>query len=625
MNAGARAWPVLIAFEGGEGVGQVDPDRRAGRRAARRAAAAVRGQPRARRDRGRAAHPRAGAAHRRRRSRRGPRRCCSPPTGPSTCTPSSVRRSLPGRSCCPTGSSTRRWPTRVPGANWPPTTCAGSRLGPPTACVPDLTVLLDLPVARRAGPGPRAAATPTGSKRESLEFHERVRQAFLDAGRGRARPLPGARCRPSDRRAGRTRSPPAVATESTYAGARAMTDVWSRPGRAAPRRSAMLRRRAAAAAQVAAGEQVAGRVDEPRLAVHRAGRLGSFGGGPGAGRGACSATATGAPGCGVCSACRTVLAGTHPDVRLVVPEGLSISVADIRGVVATAARLPALGRWQVVVIEDADRMTEGASNALLKAIEEPPARTIFLLCAPSTHPDDVSVTIRSRCRLVSLRTPPADAVAAVLDRRRGRRRRPRRGRPRPRRAMSDGRGGWPATSEARARRATVLAIPASLRSLRRLRRRGRPAGAVGRGRGRPRSRPSSTPTRRRRCRRPWGPGRPAGAPPPRCAASAGVIKDLEKRQRSRATRTQRDALDRALVDLAALLPRRAAGPGRVRRGRSRIPTSTTRCGRWRTSLTRPGRCSCLDAVLACRLALEQNVKPIIAVQAMTAALRLPAA
>jgi DNA polymerase-3 subunit delta' len=109
-----------------------------------------------------------------------------------------------------------------------------------------------------------------------------------------------------------------------------------------------------------------------------------------------------------------VLSRSHPDVHSVVPEGLSISVAEMRSVVGTAGRRPAMGRWQVVLIEDADRLTEQASNALLKAIEEPPPRTVFLLCAPSTHPEDVAVTIRSRCRLVGLRTPPATAVAQVL-------------------------------------------------------------------------------------------------------------------------------------------------------------------------------------------------------------------
>src|SRR3712207_5490873 len=120
------------------------------------------------------------------------------------------------------------------------------------------------------------------------------------------------------------------------------------------------------------------------------------------------------PGCGACQGCRTTLAGTHPDVREVVPEGLSISVADMRALVVGASRRPSAGRWQVLLIEDADRLTEGAANALLKAVEEPPPRTVFLLCAPSDHPEDVSVTIRSRCRLVTLRTPPPEAIADVL-------------------------------------------------------------------------------------------------------------------------------------------------------------------------------------------------------------------
>src|SRR5204862_3376126 len=75
---------------------------------------------------------------------------------------------------------------------------------------------------------------------------------------------------------------------------------------------------------------------------------------------------------------------------------------------------PTQGRWQVLLVEDADRLTEAAGNALLKAIEEPPPRTVFLLCTPSTHPDDISVTIRSRCRTVVLRQPSAEAVASVL-------------------------------------------------------------------------------------------------------------------------------------------------------------------------------------------------------------------
>src|SRR5919202_4992737 len=88
-------------------------------------------------------------------------------------------------------------------------------------------------------------------------------------------------------------------------------------------------------------------------------------------------------GCGTCHGCHTALGGTHADVRFVVPEGLSIGVGDMRALVLRAASAPSGGRWQVVVISDADRLTEQAGNALLKAIEEPSPRTVFLLCTPS--------------------------------------------------------------------------------------------------------------------------------------------------------------------------------------------------------------------------------------------------
>ncbi|HUO38254.1 MAG TPA: DNA polymerase III subunit delta', partial [Mycobacterium sp.] len=125
-------------------------------------------------------------------------------------------------------------------------------------------------------------------------------------------------------------------------------------------------------------------------------------------------TAQGTPGCGECRACATTMAGTHADVRRIIPEGLSIGVDEMRAIVQIASRRPSTGRWQIVVIEDADRLTEGAANALLKIVEEPPPSTLFLLCAPSVDPEDIAVTLRSRCRHVALMTPPVDAIARVL-------------------------------------------------------------------------------------------------------------------------------------------------------------------------------------------------------------------
>ena len=109
---------------------------------------------------------------------------------------------------------------------------------------------------------------------------------------------------------------------------------------------------------------------------------------------------------------RTVLAGTHADVSVFATEKMVISIEEARQMVSLSQRAPSQGRWRVIIVEDADRMTERTSNVLLKAIEEPPPRTVWILCAPS--PLDVLITIRSRCRLVNLRVPPVQAVADLL-------------------------------------------------------------------------------------------------------------------------------------------------------------------------------------------------------------------
>ena len=117
-------------------------------------------------------------------------------------------------------------------------------------------------------------------------------------------------------------------------------------------------------------------------------------------------------GCGRCQACTTTVAGTHADVTVVATEKVTISIEEVRELIGLAQRAPSQGRWRVIIVEDADRMVERTSNVLLKAIEEPPPRTVWLLCAPS--PQDVVTTIRSRCRSVVLRVPPVADVAALL-------------------------------------------------------------------------------------------------------------------------------------------------------------------------------------------------------------------
>lgn len=112
-----------------------------------------------------------------------------------------------------------------------------------------------------------------------------------------------------------------------------------------------------------------------------------------------------------------VLRGTHPDVNVVATDKTVITVGEVRDLVTIAQRTPGEAAWRVIVVEDADRIVERSANALLKAIEEPPPRTVWILCAPSEQ--DVITTIRSRCRHVTLRVPPASAVAELLVRRHG--------------------------------------------------------------------------------------------------------------------------------------------------------------------------------------------------------------
>lgn len=118
-------------------------------------------------------------------------------------------------------------------------------------------------------------------------------------------------------------------------------------------------------------------------------------------------------GCNDCTDCKTATTGSHADVELIKTEGLSIKIDEVRDLITRASWSPAVGNYRVVVIEDADRLTESAASALLKAIEEPGLRTVWLLCAPSST--DVLPTIRSRTRSLVLRTPSIAAVAKLLE------------------------------------------------------------------------------------------------------------------------------------------------------------------------------------------------------------------
>ncbi|MFJ2743552.1 DNA polymerase III subunit delta' [Streptomyces sp. NPDC087440] len=319
------------------------------------------------------------------------------------------------------------------------------------------------------------------------------------------------------------------------------------------------------------------------------------------------------PGCGFCDGCHTTLIGTHADVEIVRTDLLSIGVKETRDLVRRAQLSPAVGRWQVIVLEDADRLTEGAGNVLLKAVEEPAPRTVWLLCAPSL--EDVLPTIRSRCRHLTLTTPSVAAVADVLVRRDG---------IEPDAAMTAaratqghiGRARRLATDErARSRRATVLRLPlrvddigGCLKAAQEL------VDAAGEDAKQVAEDVDEKETEDLKAAL----GAAAGGRMPR--GTAGAMKELADRQKRRSTRTQRDSLDLALSDLTGfyrdvlalqLGSSVALANEDVRESLDRIARDSTP----ERTLRR------IEAIIACRRALDRNVAPLLAVEAMAVSLR----
>jgi DNA polymerase-3 subunit delta' len=276
-----------------------------------------------------------------------------------------------------------------------------------------------------------------------------------------------------------------------------------------------------------------------------------FTGPPGSGRSSAAVAFAAAlicsqDGCGTCVDCRAAKAGTHADVEIIRTEGLSIKIEEIRELLTRVAWAPAMGGWRVVVMEDADRLTESAANALLKAIEEPGNRTVWLLCAPTLH--DVLPTIRSRCRHLQLVTPSAKDVADVLI-----------GRDGISPAMADfaarasqghiGRARYLASDETiRNRRNTIIRLPMQIvdvatafkaaETLLNLATEEAEIAASARDEKESADLAEA-----------WGKGATG-----RGMATGGskAIKDLEKEQKSRTTRMIRDSIDGALVDIATL-------------------------------------------------------------------------
>lgn len=130
----------------------------------------------------------------------------------------------------------------------------------------------------------------------------------------------------------------------------------------------------------------------------------------------CTGVDEGKPlGCGECDACQQVLEQhSHTDLVFIQPQELSISVDSVREIITRAATQPTVAAWRVVVIDKADRLTDGAANALLKTVEEPPERTVIVMCSPSADPEDFSQTLRSRCRHLYIPAPSVGAIVKEL-------------------------------------------------------------------------------------------------------------------------------------------------------------------------------------------------------------------
>lgn len=321
-------------------------------------------------------------------------------------------------------------------------------------------------------------------------------------------------------------------------------------------------------------------------------------------------------GCGSCESCQSVSRGTHPDVTVVATEKVTIAIDEVRGLISQASRTPSGGRWRVIIIEDADRMAERTTNVLLKAIEEPPPRTVWLLCAPS--PQDVMVTIRSRCRQVSLRIPPVEAVAQLLVDRDG---------ADPQVALVAARAAQSHVGlarrlardpQARSRRNAVLNLVTKIRGVADAVIYAGELVAVSQDE-------AKSATEERDAEEKAELLRMLGAEPGKTLAPAlrSQLKQLEDEQKRRATRHQRDVLDRAMIDLLSLY--RDILTTQLRTGSDLINLEqkdfVLRIAETSTAVQTLDK---MDAIATARTRLAGNVAALLAVEAMMVALRPPA-
>ncbi|MCK0118161.1 DNA polymerase III subunit delta' [Isoptericola sp. S6320L] len=328
----------------------------------------------------------------------------------------------------------------------------------------------------------------------------------------------------------------------------------------------------------------------------------------------CRGTAPGTPpGCGRCQECTTTLAGTHPDLTVVATEKVVITIDEVRDLITQASRTPSVGRYRVIVVEDADRMAERTTNVLLKSIEEPPSHTVWVLCAPSVQ--DVLPTIRSRCRTVGLRVPPPQDVADLLVRRDG---------ADPGLALDAARAAQSHVGlarrlardpEARSRRAAVLEVARRIRGV--------PDAVLAAAELVEVAKAEATAataerdaTEKAELMRALGVGDGDTLPP----KLRSQLKHLEDDQKRRATRRQRDVLDRAMVDLLSLyrdvlVVQLGAEVELVNAAHADVVRALARDATPEQTVRR------MDAIGTARERLEGNVAPLLALEAMAVALR----
>lgn len=305
---------------------------------------------------------------------------------------------------------------------------------------------------------------------------------------------------------------------------------------------------------------------------------------------------------------RQVAARTHPDLGVLSTERVIISIDEVRKLVSTSQFSPSVGRYRVMIIEDADRMVERTSNVLLKALEEPPPRTVWILCAPSEA--DLIPTIRSRVRSVRLRVPAVDEVAALISRR------DNVDLPTATRAAREaqshiGMAHRLATNvEARTRRDETLRIALSIRSVsdavraagKLLELAGDDAKAITL---------EKDAEERASAMRSLG-VEPGGTIPPALRAQ---LKNLDEDQKRRATRSLRDGLDRIMVDLLSLyrdilLMQLGASVELINLSiHSDLLSASERSSAAQTLAT-------MDAIATARRRIESNVSPALALEAM---------